>query len=526
MAALAVFGEFAVADWFWPRGVALIRESVLPIYSVGFIFTALYAAACGATMFAGEKESGTHEFLHGMPLSARRILAGKIGFAAISASALLALLLAAALFISGGATPDRFTLSQLWGLWGFAVIEVFVWGMLFSLLIERPLLATVLAVAATAVCITFIAWLLSEGRFYFTNLRQYSAATPRLLIATIVFFVDVWLADRFFGGSTMFPLTAKWRLNRRIASVQAELNKSPISPTRGAVLGRLIWQTWRQSRWLMICIAVVGALFALTPLQELLRALPLFDRERLEGMRPALAIAIAAALMGSCVFLADQESGRLRILTEQGISPHTVWLARELTWICVLAVWAFVVHGLWFFLDGGPEFLAAARFLGQTTNSLSEFRYGFEHLPPISVSLGLTFTSFACGQLASMLFRSGIVAVVVGGFLSLPVAVWLLLMHYFDVNWFWSVAPISLALFLATWLRASDWALGRQYIAGLAEHWNGDCDSDGRSVCGSRVLSSARDSAGPTRFFARRIRAINPAHGRAARDCRHLPTRR
>jgi hypothetical protein len=60
-----------------------------------------------------------------------------------------------------------------------------------------------------------------------------------------------------------------------------------------------------------------------------------------------------------------------------------------------------------------------------------------------------------------MIFRSGILAAVFGGILTIPICGWAVTIAYFGLSWIWTVAPLVVALFAATWLRAPDWLLER-----------------------------------------------------------------
>ena len=62
------------------------------LFAVALTIPALYALGCGATMFATEHEGGTYDFQRALPISARRLFLGKLGFAALSIPLLFAVL--------------------------------------------------------------------------------------------------------------------------------------------------------------------------------------------------------------------------------------------------------------------------------------------------------------------------------------------------------------------------------------------------------------------------------------------------
>ena len=60
-----------------------VNEMVPWIFACALAAPALYALACGATMFAAEHEDSTFEFLRGLPLGARSTRGSPSGLAAL-----------------------------------------------------------------------------------------------------------------------------------------------------------------------------------------------------------------------------------------------------------------------------------------------------------------------------------------------------------------------------------------------------------------------------------------------------------
>ena len=403
-------------------------------FSFALIFPALYAVACGATMFAAEKEDATYEFLRGLPVTAWRILTGKLAFAVASTLLLIAVLLSTDALMPHGFAANAEPRLQFVGTFGPAIVEGLAWGMLFSLVMSRPLQAAVLAIAAGSATVHLTLWrthpYASEGHVF--DASGYVAAFPyRVAIAGAVLLVDGllvrgWLQSRTSRARSLFR--RRWP---QPAAVIASEVKLALSPRRRQMFGRLIWQTWRQSRWTMLAIAGPGTLaagFALVVLVSL-NPFPLTH-----DILPAWAAAqVVPSLMGACVFLADNERRSVRYLAYHAVRARHVWLARELTWLAALLIWSIGVYVLSF--RGGVGWYG-----------------GF---------LLLAIIGFCCGQLASMLFRSGIIAAFAAVLLTLATAVWTVSMRLLEINLLWSVAPIPLALLFAAWLRAPDWILER-----------------------------------------------------------------
>ncbi len=437
MAVLAVLAQLSMTAF-----PGLTQHAAAWTFCFALVFPALYAVACGATMFVAEKEDGTYEFLRSLPVTAWRLLSSKLAFAVASTVLLVAALWSMAALFSNGRAIDGQSFLEIWATFGLASIEGLAWGILFSLILRRPLQAAVLAIAAGSLTVNMMLWpaarFAREGLSY--DLSRYISTVPfRAAIIVIVLLVDGLLVRGWLQTKT--PRARRPFLRRRPqpAAVIASEVTLPPSPRRREMLGRLVWQTWRQSRWTMLMIALPGTVaagFALLVLASL-TPFPL-----VHDLLPVWAAAqVVPSLFGAGVFLADNERRSVRYLADHAVRPRQVWLARELTWLAALLVWSIAVCVLGSFLRGAVGW------------------YGGFWL--IGAFLLLAIIGFCCGQLASMLFRSGIIAAFTGVLLALATAVWTVLMRMFEVNVLWSVVPIPLALLFATWLRTPDWILER-----------------------------------------------------------------
>ena len=148
-------------------------------------------------------------------------------------------------------------------------------------------------------------------------------------------------------------------------------------------------------------------------------------------------------LVGACVFLADQSRYRFRFLAERGISPRTIWLSRQLVWgsALLLAILVFCVPLVY-------RVVFAWGFFHEVTP---------ESILPLFISLGVILLAYACGQFCSMFIHSGILAVMASLLLTVLLVLWANLMWFLGMNLAWSVAPLPVAFFVATWLKPPDW---------------------------------------------------------------------
>jgi hypothetical protein len=458
------------AFWISMAGLAMLAQLSLVAdhtrysgawtFSFALIFPALYAVACGATMFAAEKEEGTYDFLRSLPLTAWRLLSGKLAFAIASTLLLIGALLLSGDFMAKGRVVDGATESRLWGILGLAAIEGLAWGLFFSLILRRPLQAAILAIAAASLGVEFVVRTIAPWR-HWDDLIPYVNAIPyRAAIAGLVLLIDAGLVSRWLAPPTVRkPRSWRWPRRTQVESPPSEQIAS-LPAARAVILGRLVWQTWRQSRAMMVILALGGAALALLPFEAA------FQGEHYGADQARMIIiAATAALMGTCVFLADHEQHSQRFLAEQSVRPRSVWIARQAAWLSVLMVWAVAVHSLWFIIQDGPQFIGAAReVLHYRSNSNwteNNFISKFDSLPPVPASLFLTIGAYACGQLASLFLRSGILAGFVGLLLSFVLFEWTRFIQLLEISWLWSLFPIPVVLLFASWLRAPDWMTER-----------------------------------------------------------------
>lgn len=452
---------------------------VTTIFGLALAFSALYAAGCGATLFATERETGTFEFQRAVPVSSLRLFSAKATFALLSTSSILAVLLALAAWISRWDLPDAKSWQELWCLFGFGIVELLFWGIFFSLLLDRPLAAAILTIATVSAYV--FALVVNFGGSQF-GLSGYAVVLPlRAAIAVAVGVLDVLVAWRWlersragngardlFRGDVFRSLKGRGR-KRSLAPFPGE----PIEPSRDVLFSRLVWQQWHQSRRMMLVVAVAavpvvaaGVWVGMSP--------PFVDQNCLEII--TLLMSLLAGLMGACVFLGDQWREQFRFFAERGARPGYVWLSRQLVWIAPLVLFTTLVVPL--FLLAGREQVFGESWTAQwrLDQVLHEDSY-FQGHPAPSTWLTMAIVAshvwyfllcvavaYAAGQFCSLLFRSGILAVVFGLMLGGALCGWTLLVRLMAVNSLWAALPIPLVLLLATRLRTSDWMLQRKTL--------------------------------------------------------------
>ena len=407
------------------------------LFGIALGVPALYALGCGATLFATEHEERTFAFLRALPISVGRLFVSKLTFAVLSTLALLCLLWPIAWFLADGRFPVREGHWVLWCLCGPAWVEFLAWGMFFSLLSTRPLKAAILGIAAASIVFQVLIALFDKtGRYGVYMEPVVAIVVYRVAIGALILLVDAWLARRWLREAPpgLSPVTALLRRREAAALARQEafaaLADSAPSPRR-RMLARLVWQQWRQSFRMNATFAAVAVglvcFFAwLAPSRS-----PIYQISLPASL-------IFASLVGSCVFLADQNGRSFRFFAEHGVRSTTVWWSRHIVGMGIVLLMSAVV--------------------GVPTRAWEIVRYSHEPLAILGLWLAMAYAS---GQLCSMLLRSGILSGFLGLVLAGVVFAWSLMMVEFGIGLLWSVAPIPLVMMLATWLRSRHWVLER-----------------------------------------------------------------
>ena len=425
------------------------------VFAIAIGAPAFYALGCGAALFAAEHEENTFEFLRILPTTSHEVSAGKLAFAVVSTILLLLTLWLAAwviLWIKLGDTRVP-AYAALWSTWGVGTLEVFAWGVLFSLLLRRPLPAACVAIAMASTVVHVIVWAQAPSSRAFFELEPYANAAPwRIAIAAAVWLVDIWLAARWLKEPT---IVAKIAAARTSASERASSRAVAASPALSAVFAHLVWHSWRQSVGLIAIYAAVGLVTATV-------VLVLGSPSLLGGFDPGLfgtVLFVLPPIIGASVFLADQQGRQYRYFAERGVSPRQLWLSRHVVWLtaALLIFVAVQFVALW------EDYYDLVQVWGREWNRWQIDR-STEFLLGVIYTAGAVIVAYTAGQLCSMFIRSGVLAGFLGVVLSALVLGWCLLMYLAQIPWTWSVAPLPLAMLLATWLRAPSWVLERHSL--------------------------------------------------------------
>ena len=315
------------------------------------LYTALcmpvfYALGCASTMFAGEHDAETYQFQRSLPVTASQFFWSKIAFVFLSTLVMVALLWFLAVAMVGEHMPKFNKYKDMWILAAEVIWLYIVWGVFFSLVLKRPLLAAIVSVTVASVC----PFLIPEMSY---SLFIRDTAFPMVLFYPISLFagltivlaiVDVWLGRRYFC-ETIYSLPRIKQLARLKISTKPETLTEYLSRANTwSILRRLSWQHWRQSAWILIVILVM-----LAPLLVFVACMAIWNRppqgrDWLQILMPIGSLSALAMppLVGSFTFLTDQRLRSFRFFTDRGIHPRLVWLSRLWPWLIFIS-FAFAV---------------------------------------------------------------------------------------------------------------------------------------------------------------------------------------
>ena len=239
-------------------------------------------------------------------------------------------------------TPGGHDATVALGLFGVAILEGTAWGMLFSLLMTRPLVAAILTLVAGTIAVNVAVYLSSSQLRANLSPSAYLEALPlRLAIVTLVVALSAVVARRWLtGGTTSGPAAggraAVWwgGLWRRIPIWRGAVGmRSQVRcATSECWLGYFGKHGASASKLLILPIGIAALLFlgiaAVVMLAE--------PRAELKTAVMASTLLFVPALFGAMAFSADQRRGSYRFLAEHAARPRYVWLARHVVWLGTL----------------------------------------------------------------------------------------------------------------------------------------------------------------------------------------------
>ncbi len=405
-------------------------DHVLFLFAISYFLSAIYVLGCAATMFSVEHETGTFDFQRVLPANRLRVLCAKIGFGLMSSSALVLLLWGLTMALFGPESQGKASVNWFSGLGLFYLAEAFAWSVVASLLIRHPLWSVILALSAhwimnyvVLTTLTKTSEIVNFSPFYPTTRMLES----RIAVLVMLIVADVVLGYLWFDDRLRLP---RWRFRWRrdvSPSYSAKAELPPYVGERQSGWSRMLWLSWRDGRWL---IAAFLAWFG----NNFYELHHLHNWEML--VPPAY---LGSFVFGLLAFAPEQLGGRFRYMAERGCSPRKAWLCRQM--ICLPPM---------LLICGGMAWM-------HSFEPLRDPRFGWNasHRTMMADFAPLLF--YSAGQLASMLFRSTVLAIAVGLVLTVFGIFWGNGMSSWLAPLWWSVGSLPVIGLFVTWLKANDW---------------------------------------------------------------------
>ncbi|MGD0384202.1 MAG: ABC-2 transporter permease, partial [Thermoguttaceae bacterium] len=248
-----------------------VEERNLWFFYIAFATPVFYMLGCASTTFAGEYDAETYEFQRSLPVTAMQVFWSKIALALLSTFAIFVLLNMLAFCLAGGRVLERHVTIWEMRIWDMLVIACMgawlylVWGVFFSLILKRPLLAAIISVTVASMGSYVIAGIM-QIPFPRQSLPMQVFVSLSVLLAIVnIFLGRGWFKDKLrpiFGIN--LPII---NVGIKPSSKSKTLKEYMSGSNFWTILRRLTWQHWRQSRWLAIVVLVMLAPLILALIQ-------------------------------------------------------------------------------------------------------------------------------------------------------------------------------------------------------------------------------------------------------------------
>ncbi len=448
----------------WP----VARETLNLIAIVGFGLSIILALALSSIAFASEKENRTHQNLFLIPASLRQLVMGKVlvasGFVVAYLVFIVAGLLLLSLFnnIRTGQGENLFLpawirQAPLWSA------EFFIWGLFFSLIVSRPIVAAVLAGIAAPLAGLLMSS--TEWPYDFSPLKASWMPDDKIwlndqlaigsvwLRGTVVFLIalaSLWIAKHWLpsNGKTRRPdLSRTWL--PELPARERDSHRLPFLRRVtgiGAGYGRFLWLGLRTCwplllLWSILAIAVIIGALSSRELWLLLATLP-----------------ILGGLAGTLAFTPDRSREGQAFLGVRAENPAAFWLTRTVIWAGWLAL-VMTLVALFLFREHPLKGMGISPLHMQPDD---DYRFGRTNWSGFSlVFSGGLGISFCAGLFCSILMGSRILAAGAAIAASIPLLAWYLLMLAGGVPHWLGVVPGVVLLLACSLIGTHSWFAGR-----------------------------------------------------------------
>ena len=436
-------------------------QTIQLLWGTATVFPILYAVACGAVLFAGERESRGSDWLLSLSNSPAATLSAKIAFAIVATMAMqlisaLPTLIFSGIYFQFGYSPSPAWLLIPYGLW------VLCWSILGSLL-SRRVFTSLGAMVFGVILTLYIPLILTMSLMYLFLRRELDSGHPisnaiffvfMVCLTLVVIWIDVqlglrWCQGKYVDGTIIERFLAsfeQWLRNRtgHVAKAARIPNRVEFDQPWRRTWQRLIWQE-RHRESLPILIAVVGCALG--------SMITIVDVIGLSGSVVfvfALCLAIPT-LMGVLTFESDTEGSRFRFLANRGLPEASIWFAKQAVWL-PRAFWitaaiffsSLIVEGL---AGSVRDLFMHSKRMPQDPSMDAAFKVLSQNW---DLTIYFVLLSYACGQLASMIFSRAVLAGVFGFVLTGFTVFWGRQALLAEIPIFWTLGFPFLSMLLFT----------------------------------------------------------------------------
>lgn len=466
---LCVGAVIQLLAW-WSAMDAGARFHALTVPST--LISVLFAVGCGATLFAGEREEQTSDWLLALAARTDSVLIAKFLFGVVATILLQSMLVLESLVLT--AFTPRVDSQQIFQNAAYPIgLLVLAWSIFGSMVSRRVLIAVPTAACWYVVFASIVLWFVFMARrtgpvnpsvnFDF----EFFVATR--ILSALAIGASVWMGWRWCHGNYWDGRHLEWIFHQLMTQIKSRFPRidwvRPIprseecSQPSQRVQRRLIWhERYRESMHKAFLIAICSMILAVVGIEYFWQP----------GNRPQhiMALLIALSIVGTCslpfamglMSYSDHGTrGRSQFLWNLGVDPDRVWITKQFVWLprsigipLLIVLWA--VFWMWTVAEFGSPFPPIVR---------EQWANGFWAVVGVlyadfSPVIGNVFWSlllcYACGQFCSVIFRRVILAVFVGLLFCAIFGLWIWGMIRLQVPLWWSTGlPVVFMLSVSRW---------------------------------------------------------------------------
>lgn len=437
---LFAWKEYRNQRWLW-AGCLLIGVFVLSTTHVFWqqpatggppLIPVLYAMACGAMLFAHERETRSSNWLVSMSAKPAPLLCAKLGFGIVAIYALQVCLAICEIGLQEAYLEYSALRERHYLFIPFALVQ-FIWSVFGSLLSRKTLFSIGAAVFWQCVLIFVPMAIIASVFRHNQEPHEYVFWTAYCSVNVIVAVADIWLGWRWCRGRYLDGSVLE-EIQSRLTQLTGERHVSLVSwkrlPNRPEYdrewkrsWQRLVWQE-RHRESLHLALLAIGCIIGPMMFATDYFVIGLGPEEVGLKILVMFGCLCTPCMIGVLAFETDPDQQQLRFLNGRGVSPFGLWLAKQVVWLPRAFVITLTIAAVCWVSNYQMAVLTS---LGENWR-----RSMLAHWPPFESLLILEYIliAYSCGQFASVVFKRSIMAMIAGLALDFTVTMWLMMMTF------------------------------------------------------------------------------------------------